>query len=123
MRGPCAQYKSHVIQSQGVVNVTGGFQVPAMNRIEGATEDPNYLQTATPFNASSSRHISRFKLFAYMTVSDDDKLLGSQSFQAHRSARVQLIGADTNLGAKAVLKPIGEPCRGVDHHRTRVDLG
>ena len=58
MRGPRAQYKPHLIQAQGVVNVTGGLKMPAMNRIEGSTEDPDYLQTATPFNASSSRHIS-----------------------------------------------------------------
>ncbi len=116
MRGPCAQYKSHMIQSQGVVNVAGGFQVSTMNRIEGSTKDPDNPQTPTPCNASLSRRISRFKLLAYMTVSDNDKFLGSQSFQAHRSARMQFISADTDLGAKPVLEAIGEPCRSVDHH-------
>lgn len=110
MGGSCAQYKSHVIQPQGIVDVAGGFQVPAMNRIEGSTEDPNYPQTPTPFNASSSRRMSRLKLLAYMTVSENDKFLCSQSFQTHRSPRVQLISADTNLGAKAVFKAVGEPC-------------
>jgi hypothetical protein len=51
VRGPCAQDESHVIQAQSVVDVTAGLKVPAMNRVEGATEYPDYAQAPAPFKA------------------------------------------------------------------------
>ena len=38
-------------------------------------------------------------------------------------AGVQLLGADADLGAEAELAAVGEPGRGVDQHRRRVDRG
>jgi hypothetical protein len=55
-------------------------------------------------------------------VADDDELLRRQAFEADRSARVQLVGGDADLGAEAVLVAVGEARRGVPHHRGRVDL-
>ena len=50
-------------------------------------------------------------------------LVRGQLGQAHRAAGVQLLGGDADLGAEAELAAVGEPGRGVDHHRRRVDPG
>ena len=54
-------------------------------------------------------------LFTYMTVPDNNKFLAGQPFQANRSARMELVGADPDFGAETVLKSIREPGRGIDH--------
>ena len=60
---------------------------------------------------------------ADVAVADDDVLGRGHLGQAHRAAGVQLLGADPDLGAEAELAAVGEPGRGVDQHRGRVDLG
>src|SRR5205085_4382353 len=42
--------------------------------------------------------------------------------QAHRTAGVQLLRTDPDLGAEAELLAVGEPRRGVHRHHGRVDL-
>ena len=51
---------------------------------------------------------------ADVAVADDDVLGGGHLGQAHRSAGVQLLGADPDLGAEAELSAVGEPRGGVD---------
>ena len=48
-------------------------------------------------------------------------LVGRQLAQTHRSACVQPVGADPDLGAEAELEAVGEAGGGVDEHRGRVD--
>lgn len=53
---------------------------------------------------------------AHVAVADDDVLGGGHLGQAHRTAGVQLLGADPDLGAEAELTAVGEPRGGVDQH-------
>src|SRR5690606_13574821 len=45
-----------------------------------------------------------------------------ETFQADRTARVNLVGGDTDLGAQTILKTVGEARRSIDHDRARIDL-
>ncbi len=53
---------------------------------------------------------------------EHDVLLRGEAFEAHRAARVQLVGGDADLRAEAVLEAVGEARRGVHHHRARIDF-
>ncbi len=54
---------------------------------------------------------------AHVTVAGHDVLGRGHLGQPHRSAGVQLLGADADLGAEAELAPVGEAGAGVDQHR------
>ena len=58
-----------------------------------------------------------------MPVAADDVLVGGQVGGAHGAAGVELVGADADLGAQAVLAAVGEAGRGVDHHAGGIDGG
>src|SRR6186997_2577371 len=58
---------------------------------------------------------------ADLTVARDDVLGGGHLLKSHRTARVQLLRRDADLGPEAELAPVGEPgrrvhddCGGVD---------
>src|SRR6185312_2550568 len=59
---------------------------------------------------------------ADLSAAEHDPFLAGQSFEAHRPPRMQLAGRNADLGAEAVLEAVGEPGRGVDHHRARIDF-
>src|SRR5207248_10818858 len=52
----------------------------------------------------------------HVAVSCDDPLVGRQVGGPHWAAGVELVGADADLGAQAVLTAIGEAGAGVHHH-------
>src|SRR3989337_2168302 len=60
---------------------------------------------------------------ADVTVADHDEFLGSQSFQAYRSPRMEFVGADPHLGAESILETVGKTGRGIHHHGTGIHLG
>ena len=70
------------------------------------------------FNAPAVRPHARV-----WPVAADHIFEGCQLFGADRSARVQLVGGDADLGAEAELAAVGELRRGVDHHDGGVDPG
>ena len=49
----------------------------------------------------------------HLAVANSEPLVAGQFLQAHRAARADLVGADTDLGAHAELAAIGEAGRGV----------
>src|SRR3954463_12992725 len=53
---------------------------------------------------------------ADMAISSDDPRGAGEFGQAHRPARVQLLGRDADLRAEPELLAVGEPGRRVDHH-------
>ena len=57
-----------------------------------------------------------------MTITQNDKLDGCQTFQANRTTRMELVGRDTDFRAQTILKAIGKPCRGIDHDRAGIHL-
>ena len=57
-----------------------------------------------------------------MPVPEYDVFLGRQSFQSNGSPCMQLVCADADLGAQAILKAIRKTAGCVDHHGTRVNL-
>src|SRR5690606_3647465 len=74
-------------------------QMPEVHRVEGTTEDPD---------RRSRRHAAALPLLTDLAISQDNELLRGQPFQADRAARVQLVGADTDLGTKTVLETVGK---------------
>src|SRR5680860_1336189 len=61
-------------------------------------------------------------LSPHLAVAPDDVLVRGQLAQAHRTARVQLLRRDTDLGAEPELFTVDEPSGGVHHNRGRVHL-
>src|SRR5512134_1759138 len=59
---------------------------------------------------------------ADLATAENDPLLAGEPLQSDRTAGVQLVGGDADLGAQPVLEAVGEARRGVDHHRAGVDL-
>src|SRR5690349_11577256 len=57
---------------------------------------------------------ARLRLLADLTVATHLVLVRRELAQPHRSARVQAIGADADLGAEAELEAVGEARRRVD---------
>ena len=53
---------------------------------------------------------------ANLALPQHHPLQRGQPFHADRAARVQLVGADADLGAQPVLEAIGKARAGVDHH-------
>ncbi len=47
-------------------------------------------------------------LFADMAVAEHNEFLGGESLQADRSARMKLIGRDTDLGAQTIFETVGK---------------
>src|SRR3989344_5428193 len=62
------------------------------------------------------------RLFADVPIPEHDEFHRCQSFKSYRSARVQLVGGDADLGAEAIFKAVGKTRRGVDHHGTGIHL-
>src|SRR5689334_1226094 len=58
-----------------------------------------------------------------MTGAGDDPLVGGEVVRAHRPAGVELVGADADFGAQAVLAAVGEARARVDHDAGAVDAG
>src|SRR3954471_5213513 len=59
---------------------------------------------------------------ADFAVSEDYPLEGRQALQAHRAARMELVGADADFRAQPVLEAIGEAGAGIHHHAGRIHL-
>lgn len=61
-------------------------------------------------------------LLPHLPAAEDDVLRRRECLQAHRAARVELLGADADLRAEAELEAVGEARRGVDVDGGGVDL-
>src|SRR5437667_9525882 len=59
---------------------------------------------------------------ANLAAAEDHVLLRGEALEAHRAARVQLVGGNADLCTQTVLESVGEARRGVHHHRARIDL-
>src|SRR5207253_1920909 len=57
-----------------------------------------------------------------LALAQHDPLLGRETLQPHRPARMELVGGDADLRAEAVLEAVGEARAGVDHHARGIDL-
>ena len=57
-----------------------------------------------------------------MSIPKDDELLRGEALDPDRPARMELVGADPDLGAETVLEAVGEAGRGIDHDRAGIDL-
>src|SRR5713226_10630194 len=66
---------------------------------------------------------TRRELFPDLAFALDNVLVTSQFYQAAGAARVEFIGADTDLGAEAEFLAVVEPRAGVDHDRGGIDGG
>src|SRR5471032_2865518 len=108
---------------------TGSNVPPSMpiRRARNAWVGPDAAGSTTAFARPSACCSGTAKsgrlLSAKLTVTDHDVLLAGQAFQTDRAAGVQLISRNADLGTQSVFETIGEAGRGVDHHRTGVDLG
>src|SRR2546427_13135383 len=59
---------------------------------------------------------------ANLAAAEDHVLLRGEALEAHRAARMQLVGGNADLRAQAVFETVGETRRGVHEDRTRIDL-
>src|SRR3546814_2606683 len=59
---------------------------------------------------------------AHRTVAHHDPLHRGQTSETARTARVELVGTDADLGAETVFVATVETRRRIDHHPTRMDL-
>jgi hypothetical protein len=71
---------------------------------------------------TSNSPLPTLVLLVELAVAENHPLLAGQPLQADRSARVDLVGRNSDFRTQAILETIGEARRGIDHHRRRIDL-
>src|SRR2546425_605413 len=59
---------------------------------------------------------------ANLAAAEDHVLLRGEALEAHRAARMQLVGRNADLRAQAVLEAVGEARRSVHQYGARIDL-
>ncbi len=91
-------------------------QMAKVNRIKGAPEETNHRQRTVTAALPMAIRPTRSKqmrdkrwLFTDLTVAKHDKFLRGQTLESNRSAGMEFIGTDANLGAESVLEAIGKP--------------
>src|SRR5439155_13891054 len=73
----------------------------------------------------SSRRANKtgsLRLLPDLAAAENDVLLRSEALQAHRAARVQLVGRDADLRAQAVFEAVGKSRRSVYQYGARIHL-
>src|SRR5438045_2184040 len=68
------------------------------------------------------RQCCKNELLSYFAVSEYDIFQRGQSFQANRSARMQLIVRNADFSAQTIFESVGKASRCVDHDRGRIDF-
>ena len=60
------------------------------------------------------------RLRAHMPISEHNIFLRGKTFQPHRTARMNLVGGNTDFGAETVFETISKTSRGINHHRAGI---
>src|SRR5262245_22383660 len=64
-----------------------------------------------------------FRLLADLSVAVNHVLVSCQFLESARSAGVELVGTDANLGSQSKFEAVVESRAGIDHHGRAIDLG
>ncbi len=112
MRRLADRHQPQLIESEEFQKFKSHTQVAMVHRIKGTAEDA-YSPHTHPCRAIIS--VIAAALIAHVTVAKYNKLLRRQTFDANGTARVDLVGADTNLRAQTILEAIREAGGRIDH--------
>jgi len=92
-----ARQQMQAVQLEQFQGVSRNGQVTIMDRVKHAAHQ---TQVCDDFISVGSH------LFAQMPVTQDNVFLGSQAFQAHGTASMNLVGGNTDFCAQAIFKAV-----------------
>ena len=109
MGGDMAGYKQQFMERESAQNIARDLYMAIVNGVE-----------ATAKNAD---HRAAISLYTDMAITKHDPFLRGQPFQAHRTAGVNFVCRNTDLGTESVLEAIGKPGGCINHYRTGIHRG
>ena len=108
MRRLTSRNKANVLQLQTRQRFLRQTQVPEMNGVKSAAEDPNTAQNVLRSSTTD------------MPITQHHKLLRGQPFQADWSTGMDFIGGYADFRTQPIFETIGETRRGIHHHAARI---
>ena len=107
-----------LLQRQRFLDFQCRAQVAEMDRIERTPQDADHAVRNTreqPADPLNDKVAPARPSAADVSVTENDELQRGEPFQTNRAARMQLVGADADLGAEPVFEAVREAGRGIDH--------
>ena len=98
-----AGQQTKLVQAARLTNVQRSAQVSVVDRVEGASEQTQQAAHSRPPSTDATD-----ALLTDMTIAKHDPFQRGQTLKADRSARMQLVRADADFGAKPVFEAIGK---------------
>src|SRR6266705_3414112 len=102
--GLAGGHPAHPLQTENFGRFLSKAQVPEVHRVEGAAHDADGRAHLRFVAAGRINAV----LLSDLAAAEHDVLLRSETFEAHRAARMQLVGRNADLGAQAVFETVGE---------------
>jgi hypothetical protein len=120
-------FKRNATQSNGLVVNRLRTSSPFGDAQSGATcfasSRPSKLRRSPANGERRTVNAERIRSSAsHLARTFDEVFVAGQFFQAHRTAGVKPICANSNLSAKTELGAVIEPRRGIPEHGRRIDL-